>query len=424
MGTDRFVFKKKDFIYICIALLLFFQIYLQNIFGVFQYLDEIVTVYCLGVIVLKGLRGGLEKKNFSLLMIILLITVVGVASNITAGVQTGWKPILSDIGNTFKVFIVYLGAKTMLTEKNDKEKIIGTLAFFVKIFVWIAFAFMILHELHIVSMGNDVRYGLRSFQFVNHGAGQLSLMFYFIMTILMLDMKNKFRGGQDKLSISMIVALILWISTLRSRAFMYSTILVLLYWKVVKKQEKFRLSIGNIFATLIVLCFFAADQFETYFSNTATARSNFLRYGIYTMQRYFPLGSGFATYGTDSAVKYYTKLYVEYGFKYVYGLNPSNPMFAHDTYWPAIMAQFGVVGLIAMIILIWKLCMDMMRRTNGDRYSHWIILFVCITQVTSSIATATFFHFVTVSLFFIIPLAFSNEEEEKNNENTYFENNS
>ena len=67
---------------------------------------------------------------------------------------------------------------------------------------------------------------------------------------------------------------------------MYSTILVLLYWKVVKKQEKFRLSIGNIFATLIVLCFFAADQFETYFSNTATARSNFLRYGIYTMQRY------------------------------------------------------------------------------------------------------------------------------------------
>lgn len=70
MGTDRFVFRKKDFIYICISLLLFFQIYLQNIFGVFQYLDEIVTVYCLGVIVLKGLRGGFEKKYFSLLMMI------------------------------------------------------------------------------------------------------------------------------------------------------------------------------------------------------------------------------------------------------------------------------------------------------------------------------------------------------------------
>ena len=190
MGTDRFVFRKKDFIYICISLLLFFQIYLQNIFGVFQYLDEVVTMYCLGVIILKGLKNGLEKKSFSLLMIILLIAVIGVVSNITAGVQTGWKPILSDIGNTFKVFIVYLGAKTMLTEKNDKGKIIGTLAFFVKIFV-----FMILHELHIVSMGNDVRYGLRSFQFINHGAGQLSLMFYFIMTILMLDLKNKFGGG-------------------------------------------------------------------------------------------------------------------------------------------------------------------------------------------------------------------------------------
>lgn len=196
MGTNKFVFRKKDFIYICVSLLLFFQTYLQNIFGVFQYLDEVVTMYCLGVIILKGLKNGLEKKSFSLLMIILLIAVIGVVSNITAGVQTGWKPILSDIGNTFKVFIVYLGAKTMLTEKNDKEKIIGTLAFFVKIFVWIAFVFMILHELHIVSMGNHVRYGLRSFQFINHGAGQLSLMFYFIMTILMLDLKNKFRGGR------------------------------------------------------------------------------------------------------------------------------------------------------------------------------------------------------------------------------------
>ena len=418
MGTDRFVFRKKDFIYICISLLLFFQIYLQNIFGVFQYLDEIVTVYCLGVIVLKGLKGSLEKKDFSLLMIILLIAVVGVASNMTAGVQTGWKPILSDIGNTFKVYIVYLRAKTMLTEKNDKVKIIGTLAFFVKIFVWIAFAFMILHELHIVSMGNDVRYGLRSFQFINHGAGQLSLMFYYIIFVLTLNAGCT----TGKIDLSTVVALVVWGSTLRSRAFMYCLVYVFLYWIIIRQQKKVGFSYKTVVPIIVILYLFAADQFETYFTNTATARSNFLRYGIHTLQRYFPIGSGFATYGTDAAVKYYSKLYVEYGFEHVYGLGRNNAMFAHDTYWPAIMAQFGLVGMVLMIALIWKLCKEILLKTKANNYMYLAAIFVVVTQASSSVATATFFHFVTVSLFFIVPLAFQNEEEEETNESTNLKN--
>lgn len=417
MGTNKFVFRKKDFIYICVSLLLFFQIYLQNIFGVFQYLDEIVTVYCLGIIVLKGIRGGLEKNDFSLLFIIFLVTAIGVISNITAGIQTGWKPILSDIGNTFKVFIVYLGAKTMLTKENDREKIIGTLAFFIKIFVWIAFVFMLLHEVHLVSMGSDVRYGLRSFQFINNGAGQLSMMFYYIVFILTIN--SSYTTG--RMEVSTVIALIVWCSTLRSRAFMYCLVYVFLYWIIIKQKKNVGLSYKTVVPVIGILYLFAADQFETYFSNTATARSNFLRYGIHTLKRYFPLGSGFGTYGTDVAVKYYSKLYTEYGFEHVYGLSRNNAMFAHDTYWPAIMAQFGIIGIALMIVLIWKLCKEMLIRTKNNRYMHFAAIFVAVTQVSSSVATATFFHFVTVSLFFAAPLMFC-DEGENNREDFDFKN--
>lgn len=410
MGTDRFVFRKKDFIYICISLLLFFQIYLQNIFGVFQYLDETVTVGCLFLIFFKLLKGRFKKEDISILIVVLSITVIGIISNIIAGAQTGLIPILTDIGNSFKVFIVYIGANSILDEKSDKQKIIGTLAFFIKIFVWIAFAFMILHESHIISMGNDVRYGLRSFKFINNGAGQLSMMFYYVIFVLTLNAGYTTR----KIDLTTIVALIVWCSTLRSRAFMYCLVFAFLYWIIIKCKKNVGLSYKTVIPIIGMLYLFAADQFETYFANTATARANFLIYGIKTLQRYFPLGSGFATYGTDAAVKYYSKLYVEYGFEHVYGLGRNNAMFAHDTYWPAIMAQFGIIGTVLMVVLLWKLCKDVLSKTKTNSFMRVAGIFVVVTQTSSSIATATFFHFVTVSLFFIVPLAFKkNEVEEK-----------
>ena len=418
MRTDRLVFRKNDFAYICISLLLFFQIYLQQSFGVFQYLDETVTVGCLFIIFLKLLKGRLEKEDISILTVVLSITVIGIISNIIAGVQTGWLPILTDIGNSFKVFIVYIGANSILDEKSDKQKIIGTLAFFIKIFVWIAFAFMILHELHVISMGNDVRYGLRSFMFINNGAGQLSMMFYYVIFVLTLNIGYTNR----KIDLTTIAALIVWCSTLRSRAFMYCLVFVFLYWIIIRRKKKVGLSYKTVIPIIGVLYLLAADQFETYFANTATARANFLIYGIKTLQRYFPLGSGFATYGTDAAAKYYSKLYVEYGFQHVYGLAQGDAKFAHDTYWPAIMAQFGIIGTVLMVVLIWKLCKDVLSKTKTNSFMSVAGIFVVVTQTSSSIATATFFNFVTVSLFFIVPLAFQNEDEEKANENINLEN--
>lgn len=415
MTTDRFKYKKNECIYACVALLLFFQSYLQDSIALFQYFDEFIAVCCLLEIFIKMIRGELKSDDASLLIVVFLIAVIGLLGNATAMVQTNWKPIATDIGNTFKVFIVYIGAKIML-RKSDRQKIVGILAMFIKIFVWILFVFMVLHELHIVPMGNDVRFGLRSFQFINHVAGQLSMMFYYIILILTLDMGYQ----KKKMSISTIVAIIVWLSTLRSRAFMYCISYLFLYRIIIKKEKKFRFSLKTVVPIIGILYFFAVDQIEAYFVNTSAPRSKLLVYGVHTMKRFFPLGSGFATYGTDAAVKYYSKLYIEYGFNKVYGLNRLQPMFAHDTYWPAIMGQFGVFGTVLMIVLVYKLCKDILKRTKNDNYMFFAALFIVITQVSSSIATSTFFNPVTVGLFFIVPLMFSDEGEK--HESTDFKN--
>ena len=66
----------------------------------------------------------------------------------------------------------------------------------------------------------------------------------------------------------------------------------------------------------------------------------------------FPLGSGFATFGTYMSGEYYSPLYYEYGLNTVWGLWPSNPTFVSDSFWPAILAQFGFIGLVVLVYLL------------------------------------------------------------------------
>lgn len=401
------VFTVKELMFIVISILLFFQIYLQKNIVFFQYLDEIVTVFCLYQIFVAAIRGKLKKSGFHILLLIGFIILIGLLSNILGKVQTGIIPILTDIGNCFKVFIVFVGSDIFLSKVNNKERIIKSLAGLIRIFVLILFICMIGHEIGVFNMGNDVRYGLRSFKFINDVAGQLTLMFYSIILILTADLQY---GSQKRKKIFIILALIVWASTLRSRAFMYIIIYIFLYRKMIIKGEKFKFNIKNGILILFVLLIFGMNQFETYFSNEATARSNLMRYGIYTLLRFFPLGSGFATFGTDAAYTYYSSLYVEYGFDRVFGLSQENGMFSHDTYWAAIFAQFGVIGTILVAFLILLVCREILKRTRYSNVTYLAGLFICITQVSSSIATATFFHFVTVGTFFLVPLLFQKEQ--------------
>jgi hypothetical protein len=68
---------------------------------------------------------------------------------------------------------------------------------------------------------------------------------------------------------------------------------------------------------------------------------------IQIMKDFFPLGSGFGSFATDSAAKFYSPLNYRYQLNYVWGLNiddiAAGDDFYSDTFYP-ILAQFGVVG--------------------------------------------------------------------------------
>ncbi len=101
-------FTKRELLFVLTAILLFFQIYLQKIIGPMQYFDELITVICVFKIILVASKGRLEKSHVNMLLMVIFIVIIGLIGNFSSHVQTAAKPIVTDIGNTFKVFVVYI----------------------------------------------------------------------------------------------------------------------------------------------------------------------------------------------------------------------------------------------------------------------------------------------------------------------------
>lgn len=408
MQHRKIIVKYNELIVIIISLLLFFQIYLQNVVRPLQFLDEIIAVVFFLYFIYKS-TNRIKVVDLIMLSLIVGVALIGIVGNYTANIQTGLKPILTDMGNSLKIFMIYLGSKKYISKLERKDVVVSAIAKVMRLFVLICFVCALIQFNVDIGMGYDKRFGLTSFQFINNGAGQLGVMFYSIIMILTIDLKKENKKIYKKIYIFM--ALFVWATTLRARTFMFIAMYVFLYFIVIKRKQFFKINIKNIVIIIGFAIFFGMDQMETYFGNDTTARAQLLLGGIKTMKRYFPIGSGFATFGTDAASNFYSRLYREYGFDTVYGLTEDNPIFAHDTYWAAIFGQFGVIGTVIVVALIVYMVMDILKRSKYNRYCYLAGLFIAVTQVISSVATATFFNFVTLSIFFMVPLMFDDEKK-------------
>ena len=108
-----------------------------------------------------------------------------------------------------------------------------------------------------------------------------------------------------------------------------------------------------------VVIFFTWTKFNAYyvegFQDDAQEMARPLAYetGMKIMfQDYIPFGSGLGSFGTAAAAKEYSPLYFKYQLNNIWGLDPSNPMFLADAFYPT-LAEFGIVGLF-FFLWFWK----------------------------------------------------------------------
>ena len=428
-----------DIVLLIVCYLLIFQYQLIQILPIFGYVDEIVTIFFGLYFVGRCLKSRkINKKLAVIVCCIIAIIIIGIIGGLQSQLQENFKIILADIFYCFKVFIAFLGADKF-AEKCNKRKIIKYLAPPICFLVVVSACCAIINQFADIGMssGRTEQFPIKNYAFI-FSTGGVAIpgvySMYSYMYLIVLTIKAKYEYENIKLRRKNVFylgcALFGLVCTLQSRAFAFALIYIVLYYLIVVKSVRQKQVIEKVSKFVkprylvllgVAVALLGRYKFVYFFiDGVNTARYAFWEYGLKTMKEYFPLGSGFATFGTYQAFMNYSPLYRLYGMNRIYGLAENDGSMASDGYWPAIIAQFGVLGTIFMIFLLINLFKYIMGKCGNNALSIVAGLMVCVISLVSSVATSAFFHFTTIGLYCVLVLNFDNEyncdsdyEEEK-----------
>jgi len=166
---------------------------LLQYFEIINYLDEFVAIIML-LFYIKSLMHAkkIEKIEFKIITIMILIFGIGIMGNIINKYQLNRLPILWDAFNVFKVFFTLLGSMHFINQNCDKKKIISFLASYIRLIIFCGIMCWFITLFKDIGMNvSEVRYGIKSYNFIFINAGLFAMYLNLYLFILTIDLKNK-----------------------------------------------------------------------------------------------------------------------------------------------------------------------------------------------------------------------------------------
>lgn len=332
--------------------LLLFQPIIEIILPPFSYYDEILAVSSLlSLFFSMAMRKSRFTREMKIALCLLFaIVVIGLFGNFLSGIVSDTFFILVDILACSKFFIIYFALKSIL----------GNTSYFVsymvresKVLLVLMLACLVINQFVDIGMTYEMRYGLKAFQFVFIHPTHMVTLSLACMAFIYSDASN---GWKKYIGI----ALILMAMSLRSRWVALALVIVLIIIFVKKGSTRAPfvvIGVGSVSAFLV-----GQAQMSVYYGSASeSARGHLMTTALSVFQNFFPLGAGFASFGSGVTKTIYSPLYYQYGLQNVYGLAPNNPSYLTDTFWPVVLAQFGFLGLIIWLLLLIMLVVDFYR---------------------------------------------------------------
>ena len=202
----------------------------------------------------------------------------------------------------------------------------------------------------------DSRFGIMANQlFYGHPTTLAAVCIFLISCIFLLYKKEK------KNFIYVVMILLVLLSTLRLKAISASLIIAILIMYILLTKKKINIAKFLIFGVIAFIIAF--DQINYYyFEIDGSARKQLTVKSFEIAEDYFPIGTGFGTYGSYMSTVNYSEVYYRYNLNEIYGLQKGKTWFAADTFWPMIIGQFGVIGLICYLLCIITLYKEIQKK--------------------------------------------------------------
>lgn len=145
-------------------------------------------------------------------------------------------------------------------------------------------------------------------------------------------------------------------------------------------KVRIRLNIKYVICALLIsllVVYVNYQKIKHYLVHDDLVRTKFYYTVPQILVDYFPLGSGFGTFNTEGAARYYSPLYEKYGFSNTWGARQidyrTGSDFLKDTFYPA-LSQFGIAGYL-LFFLFWRKRLLLSKNLPFSEYKFFIVFF-------------------------------------------------
>lgn len=375
-----------------------FQPAIQTILPIFQYLDEVAAIFAFLYFIISLLKNSyLNSKKILLILMIFMLIYIGVLGNILNCMQP-YSAIVQDLFTCFKFFFCVLGISTMIRNKQNALFNKLSLDRYIKIVIILLFCLTVLNYFIEIFPVSEYRYGLPVQKlFMEHPTYFVGTLFCLAISLLL----TSHRIDRNFIYYELIISLMV-LSTLRSKAIGG----IVIFWILLfANRYKIKIKTYYIIFTIIIFAILFKNQIIYYFFSSDTfARNALLSKSIEIANDFAPFGGGFASFGTWSSGVYYSPLYYLYSMSDIWGLSPNMYSFVADTFWPAVLGEFGLFGICFMLIALYISYKVLFVDVQLERNKIIALRFIYAYLLISSMAESAFFNPLSIDLIIIFGL--------------------
>lgn len=368
----------------------------------FRYIDEFLACAFLiynAFYILKHKK--IRMLEFKVLVSCVSIFILGILSNILYLIQADLYTIVLDIISCFKIPIILIGFYNIL-DKNTAENLVRLLVIPAKIFILTGFICSIISLFINIGMRGQYRFGIWGFNFIFKYAFSYALVLIFNLIVIVISKDKKINIYKFFTSIQLFLSL--------KGPAMITAILIFIIPALIKKKNK--ISKKHLLLVLLLSLVLGNYQIKTYLTNENAPRYLLFKYSFITANEYFPLGSGFATFGSDMAAKEYSELYYKYGFNALNGMSKEDTKFLNDNYWPMVIGQFGYIGCFFVLFILYNL-FKYIQNLKIDYEIKAIFISSYVYMLISSIGNSIYTISGTAIMMIGIIIAFKIDDKDK-----------
>lgn len=379
----RIKINKKHYYekYILIGLIiLLFQYVIGLKIHIIDYFDELFAIILLIYYLFKT-KLKINYHDCFFIFMLLLIIIFGLISNYFSGLLTEHYAILIDCLAIIKLYIVYFAIYN-LTSNINSINILHKMYPIACMYIIMAFCGLILGYLFDISFffkdESSVRYGIRAYSFIAANAGNFGYLVMGLFLIILFSGKNNVENKFLK-----CMCLVLILMTTKGPQILFVCIYMLFTILHAKKVKLF-----HVIITVMLGLTLGRYQIVKYFMNVNSARYILLTTSINITKKYFPIGSGFATFGSEMSRRYYSPIYSMFGIDNIYGLSRQYGVYITDNYWPMLIAQLGVIGTLSVASILFKIFKDINEISGLSINVKSVLMAIYVTFLIGSLGSA------------------------------------